>query len=67
MHLIALRTAPARMNGFGSIKGVNNHFHWYHSGYIALQQFTVILSLTKHALSGGRLNRTLPRKPNEPS
>ncbi|MEP5886089.1 MAG: hypothetical protein ABJ297_08135 [Anderseniella sp.] len=26
---IAPRTTPARMNGFGSINWVNNHFLWY--------------------------------------
>ena len=29
MHRIALRTTPARMNGFDSIKWVNNYFLWY--------------------------------------
>ena len=29
MHRIALRTTPARMNGFASIKWVNNYFLWY--------------------------------------
>jgi len=29
MHRIALRTTPARMNGFDSIKGVSNYFLWY--------------------------------------
>jgi hypothetical protein len=49
MHRIALHTAPARVVGFDSIKGLNNHFLWYHSGYIAPQQFTAILSPAKHA------------------
>jgi len=31
MHRIALRTAPARVNGFDSIKWVNNHFLWYNN------------------------------------
>jgi len=30
IHRIALRTAPARVNGFVSIKRVNNYFLWYH-------------------------------------
>jgi len=29
MHHIVLRTAPARVAGFGSIKRVNSQFLWY--------------------------------------
>jgi hypothetical protein len=32
MHRIALRTAPARMVGFDSIKSVNSQFLWYYVG-----------------------------------
>jgi len=31
IHRIALRTAPARVNGFDSIKRVNNFFLWYNT------------------------------------
>jgi hypothetical protein len=32
MHRIALHTAPARMDGFDSIKWVNGYFLWYKTG-----------------------------------
>jgi len=35
MHRIALRTTPARMNGFDSIKWINNYFLWYKALAIA--------------------------------
>ena len=36
MHCIALRTTPARMNEFDSIKWVNNYFLWYDASVIGL-------------------------------
>ena len=40
MHRIALRTTPARMNGFDSIKWVNNYFLWYYDIENRIRRFS---------------------------
>ena len=42
MHRIALRTGPARVNGFDSIKWVNNYFLWYNLQMAILEQIKAI-------------------------